>query len=77
MRALMFYVIYFFKRLILDIFKGIYFLAIDFDDRLKITKTLGERLVIWFLILSIASILISFLVFIFWRYLDMIKLNTI
>lgn len=73
----MFTIIYFIKRLLFDIFKGIYFAGLDFDDNLKLRYTLFFRIVIWTVIFSFVAVLLSIFVFLLRSYIQNSNLENI
>lgn len=73
----MFTVINFLKRFAYDLFHAVFFAAIEYDDRLKMTKTTQERVFIWLGIGIVTAIGIYALLYGFWYFLDSIDTSQI
>lgn len=55
-------VINYIKRFVLDLVFSIRFAALEYDDKLRLTKTPRERLIIWIVILTISLVVLYFVV---------------
>lgn len=67
----------FFKRFFYDLSHALFFAILDYNDRLKATKTLGEIILIWTFIIIISLAFIYFILFGFWSFLDNIDTSGI
>lgn len=56
-------IINFFKRFVGDLWRAIVFAVLEYDEKLKLTKTTTQRFVIW----SLITILVLVLLFVFVR----------
>lgn len=67
----------FLKRFVFDLFHAIFFAAIEYDDKLKMTKTQGQRMTIWVIIFIISAILLYGLLHGIWYFLDTLDTSKI
>jgi hypothetical protein len=70
-------IIDFLKRFFVDLFYGLYFSAIEYDNRLKLTKTFTQRLIIWSIITVVSSILIFLVILSIWRFIDSVNASSL
>lgn len=54
-----------FKLFVIQVFNAIKFTIFDYDSKLQRTKSLHQRIVIWFSIFSISVVLFVVMIFIF------------
>lgn len=68
-------VIHFFVRFFSDVWHAGYFAIIEYDVKLQETKTLQERILIWFAVILIVSLIILSFLYMFWDLLDSIEVQ--
>lgn len=67
----------FLKRFLYDLYHAIFFAAVEYDDKLKMTKTQGQRLTIWAIILLVALIALYALLHGIWYFIDTLDTSRI
>ncbi len=67
----------FLKRFAIDLFHAVFFAAIEYDDKLKLTKTPRQRATIWIIIFVIAAIFLYALLHGIWYFLDTLDTSKI
>ena len=68
-------IIYFFGRFFTDIWHAAYFAVIEYDAKLQETKTLQERILIWFAVMLITACILFSILYMFWNMLDAIEVR--
>ncbi|OGK12925.1 hypothetical protein A2861_02295 [Candidatus Roizmanbacteria bacterium RIFCSPHIGHO2_01_FULL_38_15] len=70
-------IIRFLQRFIYDLSHATIFAAIEYDDRLKMTKTPTQRILIWIVISIIVTGIAIGLLYLIWHLLDAISVPDI
>lgn len=70
-------IIRFLQRFIFDLSHATFFAAIEYDERLKITKTPTQRLLIWIGISIVVAGIAIGLLYLVWHLLDSIEVDDI
>lgn len=68
-------VIRFIVRFLTDLWHAGFFAVIEYDVQLQETKTTQQRIVIWFAVILITSMIILALLYMFWHLLDSIQVQ--
>lgn len=69
--------IYFIGRFFSDVGRAFYFAIIEYDVQLQETKTLQQRILIWFATILIAICIVFAILYMFWSWLDSIDIKGI
>jgi len=67
----------FLKRFVIDLYHAVFFAAIEYDDKIKMTKTPGQRLTIWVIIFVITAVLLYALLHGIWYFIDTLDTSRI
>lgn len=68
-------VINFIVRFLSDVWHAGYFAVIEYDVKLQETKTLQQRILIWFAVALIAACILFAILYMFWDLLDSIEVQ--
>lgn len=67
----------FLKRFLYDLTHAVYFAAIEYDEKLKMTKTQSQRVTIWIIISIFTGILLYALLHGIWYFIDTLDTSKI
>jgi hypothetical protein len=68
-------IINFIVRFFTDVWHAGYFAIIEYDVKLQETKTLQQRILIWFAVILIALCIVFSILYSFWHFLDSIEVK--
>ncbi len=68
-------IIRFIVRFLSDVWHAAYFAIIEYDVQLQETKTIHQRILIWFAVFLITAMIILSLLYTFWNFLDSIEVQ--
>jgi|GEM_PF-2076384 len=67
----------FLKRFAIDLYHAVFFAAVEYDDRLRMTKTSGQRAFIWLMITVTASTVLYAILHGLWYFIDTLDTSKI
>lgn len=68
-------IIHFIVRFFTDVWHAAYFAIIEYDVQLRDTKTTQQRILIWFAVFLITTMIVLSILYMFWDFLDAIEVQ--